>query len=148
MVQSSIISIKVLCDKGWKVIYEGHKCNVYCNEKLVWKGIKEPTTELWVLPLYLTQANIPHTKKPTTHTTKNTYTINSKNTLIKWLHQCLFISPNTTLIKAYENNQFAIWPCLTANKVKGNFPYCTLATDKGHMKRQCQGLWSTKEKLK
>ena len=35
LVHSSLVSIKVLCDVGCKVIYEGHACYVYFNDKLV-----------------------------------------------------------------------------------------------------------------
>ena len=107
LVHSSLVSIKFLCESGFKVIYQGRTCNVYFEYKLVWQGIKEPTTGLWMLPLYLTQAKLPHaspTNKPTNYTTNNVYTITSKQSLIKFLYQCLFIPPKTTLIKGAQTH--------------------------------------------
>ena len=106
---------------------------------------------IWVLPLDITQSKLPYanpTNKPTTHKANNAYAITSKKTLNKFLHQCLFIPPKTIFIKSCENNQFLTWPGLKADAFKKNFPDHTPFTDKGHMKRQNQVLWSTKEKVK
>ena len=40
LVHSSLVYIIVLCDEGFKVIYEGHTCNLYFINKLLWQGIK------------------------------------------------------------------------------------------------------------
>jgi hypothetical protein len=71
----------------------------------------------------------------------------SKESLIQYLHQCLFSPPKRTLIKAIDNNQFTTWPGLTAKAVQQYLPDSSPATDKGHMKRQKQGIRSTKMKL-
>ena len=74
LVHSSLVFIKVLYAAGCKVMYEVHTCNVYFNEKILWQGVKEPTTGIWVPPLDLTKANSPHSKptnKPTKHTENN-----------------------------------------------------------------------------
>jgi hypothetical protein len=70
-----------------------------------------------------------------------------KESLIKYLHQCLFSPPKRTLLKAIANNQFATWPGMTAKAVQQYLPESSPATDKGHMKRQKQGIRSTKEKI-
>jgi hypothetical protein len=57
---TSLISIKVLCDAGCKVSYNDEKCKVYFKNKLVWHGGREPTTQLWVLPLCPKQADLPN----------------------------------------------------------------------------------------
>ena len=51
LAHASLISIKILCDAGCKVIYEDDECRVYYNKKLVWLGQREPQTGLWILPL-------------------------------------------------------------------------------------------------
>ena len=78
------------------------------------------------------------------HAYSKQFLCNLKRALIKLLHKCLFSPPNTTLIKACEDNQFTTWPGLTADAVKNNYPGHSPVTDKGHMKYQRQGLRSTK----
>ena len=106
---------------------------VYHNEKVMWKGSREKLTALWVLPLK------PNMKIPTyqeeesrNHTVKNVYQMSSKEEVIKFLHQCLFCPPNSTLLKSIRNNQLAIWPGLTAEAVEKYLPESCPATDKGH----------------
>ena len=67
----------------------------------------------------------------------------SKQALIKYLHQCLFSPPKTTLVHALEQNYFPTWPGFTATAVKRYLPEAAPATDKGHMRRQRKGLQST-----
>jgi hypothetical protein len=152
LAHASLVSIKILCDAGCRVIYDDNACRVYYNEKIVWIGHREPSTGLWVLPLNPTQqaTRLPHLRAKgcdTTHATNNAYTMTSKESLIKYLHQCLFSPPKRTLIKAINNKQFTTWPGLTAKAVQQYLPDAAPATDKGHMKRQKQGIRSTKEKL-
>ena len=73
--------------------------------------------------------------------------MSTKESLIKYLHQALFSPAKATLIKAIKNNQFASWPGLTADAVKKYLPDSSLATDKGHMKRQKKGIRSTTVKM-
>ena len=64
---------------------------------------KRTKTGIWLLPLDLTQENLPHdnpTNKPTKQTENNFYAITYKQALIKLLYQCLFRPPKTTLNKA------------------------------------------------
>ena len=77
----------------------------------------------------------------------NAYTITSKRYLIQYLHQCLFFPPQNTLLKAISNNQFPNLPGLTYAEVRKNIPNTVPATEKVHMKRQRQGIVSTKEKV-
>jgi hypothetical protein len=126
--------------------------NMQCElqEKVIWQGYCEPTTGLWVLPL------MPEAPKQTaqslikpklTEAAHNIHAITSKEFLVKFLHQCLFSPPKRTLLKALENNQFPIWPRFMATAVRKYLPESSPATDKGHMKRQRQGIQSTKVKV-
>ena len=47
----SLMSIAVLYDTGCKVTYDDDECKVYFEGKIVWRGGREPSTKLWVLPL-------------------------------------------------------------------------------------------------
>ena len=71
----------------------------------------------------------------------------SKDSLVQYLHQAAFSPPKATLLKAVHNNQFVTWPGLTVKAVEKYLPDSSPATDKGHMKRQKQGIRSTKEKI-
>ena len=44
LAHSSLVSIKVLCEVGCKVIYKGDTVKVHYKGELVWEGWKEPTT--------------------------------------------------------------------------------------------------------
>ena len=151
LAHTSLISIRVLCDAGCEVIYNGNHCLVYYNKKLVWKGIREATTKLWVLPVAPTNKpqHLPMTlpAKEATEYAANAYQMTSKRALIKYLHQCLFCPPKTTLLKAIRNNQLTTWPGLTAAAVEKYLPDHSPATDKGHMRRQRKGIRSTQTKV-
>jgi hypothetical protein len=76
-------------------------------------------------------------------TSFNAYKMTSKQALIKYLHQCLFSPPKSTLIHALEQNYFPTWPGFTAAAVKQYLPDAAPATDKGQMQQQRKGLRST-----
>ena len=73
--------------------------------------------------------------------------MSSKEELVKYLHQCLFCPPKSTLFKAVSNNQLATWPGLTTDALEKYLPTSCPATDKGHMKRQQKGIRSTNQKI-
>ena len=75
------------------------------------------------------------------------YAMTSKASLIKYLHQAAFSPPKATLLKSLRNKQFATWPGLTVKAIQKYHPESSPATDKGHMKRQKQGIKITKEKI-
>ena len=44
LAQSSLVSVKVLCNAGCNVAYDGKKYNVTYNNRVIWEGIREPST--------------------------------------------------------------------------------------------------------
>ena len=124
MAHTSLISMKILTDAGCKVVYDAHECRVYFREKIVWTGVKEPTTGLWVLPIITSgetssqEGNDDELLKlqlrTKEHVSANAYAMTSKEALIRYLHQCLFSPTKKTLVKAIENNQLTTWTVLTA----------------------------------
>ena len=146
---TSLVSIKILCDAGCEVNYNGKECFVYYKNKLVWKRRREVLTKLWVLPLSPTTKpeHMPF-RQPALHHQEyaaNTYQMTSKAALIKYLHQCLFCPPKRTLLKAINNNQLTTWLGLTTAAVEEYLPDHAPSTDKGHMRRQRKGIRSTRE---
>ena len=124
-------------------------CSVYYNNKLVWKGGLEPQTRLWILPLQEYKNTSPETQSlHTKNMAYNAYPMISIAALIKYLHQAAFSPPKQKFLKAINNKQFSIWPGLIARAFQKYLPYLVPATDKGYMKRQKQGIRSTKDKIK
>ena len=74
---------------------------------------------------------------------ENVYTITSKESLIRYLHQCLFITTKKTLVKAIKNNELTTCPGLISDAVRKHLPDSSPATHKDHMKRQRKGICST-----
>ena len=122
---------------------------MYYNRKLVWKGGREPQKILWILPIQECNATSTETKTENTkHMAYNAYYMTSKEPLIKYIHQAAFSPPKQTLLKAISNKQFSTWPGFTAREVKKYLPESAPAIDKGHTRRQNQGIRITKEKTK
>jgi hypothetical protein len=48
---TSLIGIRPLCEAGCKVVFENEKCEVIFNNKVILMGHKDPSTDLWTLPL-------------------------------------------------------------------------------------------------
>lgn len=68
----------------------------------------------------------------------------TKRDLVKFLHAACCSPVPSTWIKAIKKNHFATWPGLTAELVTKYLPP-TIATAKGHLKQERQGLQSTKQ---
>ena len=135
----------MLCDAGCHVEYNANKCDVIFQNKKVWIGERDKSTGLWVLPLTPTKNPLEnfHQNSHQNYAATTRY-ITKKQDLIIFLHQCLFCPPKQTLLKAIKNNQLPTWPGLTYEAVQKYLPDSCPATDKGHMRRQRQGIQSTK----
>jgi hypothetical protein len=48
---ASLIGIRPLCKVGCKVIFDNEKCDVVCEGNIILQGYKDPTTDLWTLPI-------------------------------------------------------------------------------------------------
>ena len=46
LAHTSLISIAVLCNAGYKVAYDGDECKVYFEGEIVWRGNRESSTKL------------------------------------------------------------------------------------------------------
>ena len=78
------------------------------------------------------------------HLVANIHHTKSQEELVKYVHQYLFSSPVSTLVKAIKNNQLISFPITTKDITKILPP--STATYKWHMKRFPQGFCSTKIK--
>jgi hypothetical protein len=48
---ASLIGIRPLCKAGCKVIFDNKKCEVVYKEKVILRGFKDKSTDLWMLPI-------------------------------------------------------------------------------------------------
>jgi len=48
---ASLIGIQILCKVGCRIVFTDTACYVKYNGKIILKGKKDPSTDLWVLPL-------------------------------------------------------------------------------------------------
>ena len=126
LAHTSLVYIKILCDAGCKIEYNASKCGFIFNQKIVWKGTREPTTGLLVLlldpkhayPEAKSQTNAAYETIIKTDIANNAYTITSKRDLIQYLHQCLFSPTKATLLKAIAKNCFTTWPGIAYSVVQ------------------------------
>ena len=55
---ASVMSMHVLCKVGCKVIFTDMTCEVKYQNKVILTGIKDPTTDLWTLPITSTAITV------------------------------------------------------------------------------------------
>jgi hypothetical protein len=48
---ASLIRIRPLCKVGCKVIFDNEKCDVVYKGRVILRGYKDPSTDLWTLPI-------------------------------------------------------------------------------------------------
>ncbi len=48
---ASLFGIRVLCNAGCTVTFDKEKCIVRYNNKIILRGYKDPSTDLWTLPI-------------------------------------------------------------------------------------------------
>ena len=48
---TSLIGIRLLCKAKCKVVFDNEKCEVIFNDKVILTGYKDPSMDLWTLPL-------------------------------------------------------------------------------------------------
>ena len=80
-----------------------------------------------------------HNKQHTTAMANNVYTIPHKQNAVKYMHQCFFSPPISTLLKAVENGQLDGIPHMKADTIRKHLAPSP-ATAKGRMKRPRQGI--------
>ncbi len=48
---ASLIGIRPLCKAGCIVTFDNDKCDVSYNGKIILRGLKDPASDLWTLPI-------------------------------------------------------------------------------------------------
>jgi hypothetical protein len=75
----------------------------------------------------------------------NAYSLPSISQTAKYLHAAAGFQPEETWYKAVKAGNFITWPGLSPEAVRKHFPE-SYETQQGHMKKQCQGVRSTRIK--
>jgi hypothetical protein len=142
----SLLSVSKMSDEGYTTIFhpgeEGvtiHKkgtIRLTTSEPPVLKGEKENLAKLWTISTTETAQ-----QKETVH---NVYSLPSIPHTIRYLHAAAGFPVKETWLDAIKAGNYVTWPGLTTSAVRKHFPDSD-ETQQGHMKKQRQGVRSTKE---
>ena len=141
--QSSLVSLGQLCDDNCTVVLtKGTLCAIK-NDKIVLTGHRSTSGDgLWDIPI--PQHSSPVAPSPIPSPALNVIIRKDTATrdLIRYLHAACFSPPIKTFLQALQRNQLITWPGLTS-KLVTKYLTPTIATAKGHLNQERQGLQST-----
>ena len=158
---ASLIGIRPLCRAGCTVTFDNMKCEVMFNGNIILRGVKDPSTDLWTLPIprqrvgttpgdtLLSQPGPCEGRAP--HQSEHpaivcfAHSIRTRANAVKFEHQSLCNQPISTVLKGTRH--VFLKGCLNINEVLINkYLNHSPATAKGHMKRPRHGIQSTQAK--
>jgi hypothetical protein len=148
---ASLIGICPLCKVGCKVIFDNEKCDVVYKGNIILRGYKDPTTDLWTLPITKkgmrttpSQNDLPrpcprigHAPHPPMAQQERALFLHSMQTQannVKFGHQLLCNPKISTLLKATRQGLLKGCPYIS-KKLILKYLHPSPATAKGHMKR-------------
>jgi hypothetical protein len=139
-----LLSISQLCDHGCIATFTTTEVRITDEHScLVMRGLQDPTTNLWTIPLHPPAGQAPvgfHMYPPATaHSAYHTPNLVEH---VKFLHASCGYPVPSTWIRAIDSGHFATWPGLTANLVRKHLPQ-SMATAQGHMHQQRQNIRTT-----
>ena len=170
---ASLIGIRVLCDSGCEVVFTKTNCDVWYKGNIILSGKKDPSTDLWTLPIGpkqeqakkinakfnrvtpevkpVCQAPKKSIKVPSdthegaTQVASFTHSIKTRANAVKFAHQSLCNPKISTLLKAVRRGFLDGCPNIS-EKLINKYLNASPATAKGHMKRPRHGIRSTTPK--
>jgi hypothetical protein len=112
---ASLIGIRVLCKAGCKVVFTKIYFNVIYNNKVILQGTKDPSTDLWTLPINATediihkegQVGKPHLNPLASgqpQIAAFTHSVQMRANAVKFAHQSLCNPKESTLLKATQRS--------------------------------------------
>ncbi len=146
----SLIGIRPLCKAGCIVTFDDTKCDVIYNDKVILRGYKNKSTDLWTLPIppplpsnvMYEDANI----EPKKEIASFTHSVRTRANAVKFAHQSLCNPRISSLLKAVRKGFLNGCPNMTESLIL-RYLNPSPATSKGHMKRPRQGIRSTRPKI-
>jgi hypothetical protein len=153
---ASLMGIRVLCKVGCKVFFTGTTCEVKYQNKVILTGIKDPTTDLWTLPITPMAINAMRSQdlRQDQHNQENsppviwatfTHSIRTQANAVKFSHQSQCNPKISSLMKALKKGFLKGCPNISKELV-AKYLNPSPATAKGHMKRPKKGICSTRMK--
>jgi hypothetical protein len=159
---TSLIGIRVLCNAGCEIIFTKTNCDVWYKRRVILNGKKDPSTDLWTLPLgpqneQAKKTNAKHnsvtpTRKPVgqapkksitvpsdayngaTQVASSTHSVKTRANAVKFAHQALCNPKISTLLKTVRQGFLGGCPNLS-KKLINKYLNASPATAKRHMKR-------------
>ncbi len=161
---ASLIGIRPLCKAGCKVIFNNKKCDVMFNGVVILCGFKDPSTNLWTLPIPTKvctapgptvlprpgpcEGCTPHLPMDASDTHPGValatfmHSVQTWANAVKFAHQSLCSLKISTLLKAICWGFLKGCPNLLETLIL-KYLNPSLATAKGYMKRPNHGIRST-----
>ena len=145
---ASPIGIRVLCEAGCKVVFNNDHCDVIYNDINILRGYKDPTTDLWTLPIISKHTTVAHPPDTNVHedVAKFTHSITTRANKVKFAHQSLCNPKISKLIKATRKGFLKGCPYISEELIL-KYLNPSPATAKGCMKRPRYGIKSTTPKV-
>ncbi len=153
-----LFGIQILTEAGCDVPFTKGDCIIKYNGKNILRGEKDPSTDLWTLPLGSHNMTSQHATstlllaapdfadahaQPAVQIAFFDHTVRTKANSICFAHQSLCSPRISTLLKAIKHGYLKGCPNLTAHGIN-KYLNPSPATAKGHMKRPRQGIRSTR----
>jgi hypothetical protein len=153
---ASLMGIRVLCKAGCKVIFTDTKCKVRFKNKIILNGIKDPTTDLWTLPITPTAINETginalgkdqcDQKNPhPVDWAAFAHSVRTRASAVKFSHQSLCNPTISSLMKVLKKGFLKGCPNISEDLVT-KYLNPSPATAKGHIKHPKKGIRSTRTK--
>jgi hypothetical protein len=142
--KTPLLSVNKMAEEGYLTIFHPGEqgvtihspgsVSIITKSPPVLQGCKPKGAKLWT---------ISDKDESTKESANNVYDLPSINQTVKYLHAAAGFPTRETWLKAINAGNFATWPTITSNNVRRHFPESD-ETAKGHMKKQRQGVRSTR----
>jgi hypothetical protein len=149
---ASLIGVRVLCDAGCTVTFKKRHCNIIYNNKTILRGLKDPITDLWTIPINADRTTPPRPAeaiqtKEAKYVAVFAHSISTRANKVKFAHQALCNPTISKLLKATRRGFLKGCPNISETLIL-KYLNPSPATAKGHMKRPRHGIRSTTPKNK
>jgi hypothetical protein len=157
-----LIGIHPLCKVGGKVIFDNEKCDVVYEGRVILRGCKDPSTDLWTLPITKEGmrttpsqndlpwpcpgiSRAPHPPLVIYEGALFLHSVQTQANNVKFAHQPLCNPKISTLLKTTWQGFLKGCPYISV-KLINKYLNTSPATAKGHMKHPQHGIQSTTPK--
>jgi hypothetical protein len=148
----TLVSVPKLANAGYTTVFSKEGVAIYYDHTTTITADKPPVLEadrcdltgLWKLPLHR-EGTAANREPPDDEAINVIFDLPSTCQNFLWYHAAAGFPPKENFIRAVCNGNYATWPKLTIQLIHKYMPDLD-ETAKGHLKGQCQGIRSTKQK--